>query len=439
MTPPTASARRPPPGLSALTGNVMLSALLIALLTWLCTQRPVFYAYLISEDQGVEYATFVAATVAAVLFGAAMVRQRGASRAGYALLALASFALGMEEISWGQRVLGIATPAFFAERNAQYEITFHNFFESRPRYREGAYLILAMVVGLWLAAWRLPAVARFCQRLGVPLVRPYLWPFFALVVYSQDWRFWWRPLVDADELTEFFACLALAVWSLDIVRRSRAPVQVTSALSNAALLVLIAVATIPFVVLFPDREILPVEINRLAGRDYPRRRLYHQAVEIFEHTRRHPELATDGGRLRHGLLLKYLGNLTEAERILGEAVDRRRPALSEAPDDPGVRLDLAESLFALGRDAEARDAIEQARQVARQALQRAADGDARASAHGWLGVAMLMAGDSAASQASFAAARAATATQPARRRLDARIQTFEARFADLYSKPEAWH
>ncbi|MFN4282060.1 MAG: hypothetical protein ACK4NA_05395 [Alphaproteobacteria bacterium] len=42
-----------------------------------------------------------------------------------ALLALALFVMGMEEISWMQRVFGIATPALFAE-NQQQEMNLHN-------------------------------------------------------------------------------------------------------------------------------------------------------------------------------------------------------------------------------------------------------------------------------------------------------------------------
>lgn len=420
------------------TGNVLLSGLLIAAVTWLCLEWPVLYAYLMSEDQGVEYATFVAAALAAVLVVVAMVRERRLRRPGYVLLALTAFALGMEEISWGQRILGIRTPAFFAERNDQREITLHNLFESGQHYRELAIATVVLVVALWLLAWRIPAVARFCERFGVPQAGPHLWPFFALVAYSQEWRVWWRPLVDAHELTELLAAVALAVLALDIVRRSRDPIRLAGAGPIGALLVLIAGLSVPFVLLFPDRAILPVEISRFATLEYPRLRLYRQALEIFEHLRRHPELATPEVPLRHGLLLRQVGDSAGARQILEEVLAGRRLTPTDGNQAPAAPLDVAEALFALGRAEEAGGWIEQARVIARRDLEQATDGDARASAQGWLGVAALMEGDSATAHAAFAAAREAGSTEQARRRLDERIVVYTRRRAALVSEPRVW-
>lgn len=424
--------------LGALAGNALLSGLVIAFLTWLCIERPVLYAYQLSEDQGVEYATFVAAALAAVLVVAAMTRQRGWRRPGYALLAVAAFALAMEEISWGQRILGISTPAFLAERNVQQEITLHNLFDSGRYYRDLAIATVVVVVGLWLAAWRLPAVARLCQRLGVPLVGPHLWPFFALIAYSQVRLLWWRPLVNAPELTELFGSLALAVWALDLARRSRDPLRLAGARVNAALLLLIAGLSVPFVLLFHDREILRGEIAQFAGIQYPRAGLYRQAAEIFEHVRRHPELANAEGRFRHGLLLRHMGNEARARQILGEVLAVRIRALSNAGADPGAHLDVAEALLALDRAEDAGSSIDQARAIAQRALAEATDGDARASAHVWLGVARLMEGDTAAAHASFAVAREAATTDHERERLEQRIGAYGTRRAVLASEPRNW-
>lgn len=44
----------------------------------------------------------------------------------YRLLAVAAFVLVLEELSFGQRILGFATPEFMAARNTQREFNFHN-------------------------------------------------------------------------------------------------------------------------------------------------------------------------------------------------------------------------------------------------------------------------------------------------------------------------
>ena len=44
----------------------------------------------------------------------------------YSLLSLGSVFVSMEEISWGQRLIGFEEPKFWTENNAQSEFTFHN-------------------------------------------------------------------------------------------------------------------------------------------------------------------------------------------------------------------------------------------------------------------------------------------------------------------------
>ncbi len=44
----------------------------------------------------------------------------------YLVLAFALFVIAMEELSWGQRIFGIPTPAYFKVNNFQEELTIHN-------------------------------------------------------------------------------------------------------------------------------------------------------------------------------------------------------------------------------------------------------------------------------------------------------------------------
>ena len=93
------------------------------------TQRPLFY-WMLREDRPVEWGQFalcVFTTVVAVLAGLRFARR------GYWLpaailiaVALVSLVLAGEEISWGQRAIGLATPADWGANNRQKETNFHN-------------------------------------------------------------------------------------------------------------------------------------------------------------------------------------------------------------------------------------------------------------------------------------------------------------------------
>ena len=90
---------------------------------------------LLGEDGVYEYLGALLCLAASALFLTAYVRfparrKKGASRGGrnifFLLLTLALFCLFGEEISWGQRLLGLRTPEFIGECNVQRELTVHN-------------------------------------------------------------------------------------------------------------------------------------------------------------------------------------------------------------------------------------------------------------------------------------------------------------------------
>ncbi|MGZ8191415.1 MAG: tetratricopeptide repeat protein [Methylococcaceae bacterium] len=95
----------------------------------------------------------------------------------FVLLAIASFYVFMEEISWGQRIIGFDTPAFFHENSYQDEANIHNLLTgpvdvwtktlltyciSAGLIAYGVVFPLAFRLGfkpvLWLARWKLVAV-----------------------------------------------------------------------------------------------------------------------------------------------------------------------------------------------------------------------------------------------------------------------------------------
>jgi hypothetical protein len=124
---------------------------LAGLLAGAAIYRPA-YDRMLQEDYPVEWAQFACCLficVVAFMSVRPSIRQRRWGLAGLlALLALGCFFLAGEEISWGQRVLGIATPEDFRS-NEQNEMNLHNFaggFDPEAAFRQ-AQLLLSLVLG----------------------------------------------------------------------------------------------------------------------------------------------------------------------------------------------------------------------------------------------------------------------------------------------------
>lgn len=114
---------------------VLASFLMLALFVAIFLASPGAFNIFSLEDGLVEWASALLPIAASLLLawrGAALVmKRRGEGKGGWIgvvllLSAAVLFVLGMEEISWMQRVLGIATPDALRS-NIQGEINFHNF------------------------------------------------------------------------------------------------------------------------------------------------------------------------------------------------------------------------------------------------------------------------------------------------------------------------
>lgn len=127
----------------------------------LLAPRP-FRRWFLSEQGVIELLTAVFFAAAGILALALAVRTRGAvpwwCRAFYACFALAALFVALEEISYGQHLVGWESPQWFAERNAQRETNLHNLFGHTPnrKLHELAVFVFAMggivlpAVGRWL-------------------------------------------------------------------------------------------------------------------------------------------------------------------------------------------------------------------------------------------------------------------------------------------------
>ena len=141
--------------------------------------------------------------------------RRSPWRVKYSLLGWAAllFFLGMEEISWGQRVFGVETPEFIASRNLQNETNLHNFssiYVNRLFY-SSVFLVGVALPSLTVISSRFNSIV---TRLGIRLPQPQLIvPFILSFTFaSPEW------MVTAPE---FVALLAATVVGLSLALKTK--------------------------------------------------------------------------------------------------------------------------------------------------------------------------------------------------------------------------
>jgi hypothetical protein len=96
---------------------------------------PLYYLS-VQEDEPLEWATFWGFAIAGVVYFTHASRQMKSTRQFPWFvfgLALFCFLVAMEEISWGQRILGYRAPDFFLAENYQQELNIHNVVDTSAR------------------------------------------------------------------------------------------------------------------------------------------------------------------------------------------------------------------------------------------------------------------------------------------------------------------
>jgi hypothetical protein len=176
----------------------LLFPLLALLLIGVAKLKPYWYMVLNREDGLVEWATaivYLGATVFAISLVLSFWRRKERRYALlYAGLAVGMIFVAMEEVSWGQRLLGIDTPEFIAEINLQGETTFHNvdWFPLHEAY---------IVIGFYGAFSRMiagPILGRRYPHMVNLLTPPralFLYFFIPFLLYAYYEFLWYTQLV----------------------------------------------------------------------------------------------------------------------------------------------------------------------------------------------------------------------------------------------------
>jgi hypothetical protein len=144
------------------------------------------------------------------------------------LLCLGTFVLAGEEISWGQRVLGIATPAELADVNAQSEMNLHNVtvgFDVESMFRQISLLIAIVGTAVPILTRRRPAVltGTYWKTISPPLFTA---PLFAMMIGYRIFRIFDSGeisfVVRMQEWMEFCQYLGLVITVTVIYLKGRA-------------------------------------------------------------------------------------------------------------------------------------------------------------------------------------------------------------------------
>lgn len=130
----------------------------------------------------------------------------------FALLSLACFYVAMEEISWGQRLIGFSSPEYFKANNLQNETNIHNFLtgpygttlKATLSYGLGAALAIYGLVYPLLLRLRVRAAGAI-ERLGLAAPPLYLWPYFLIAAYLETGPFRFNE----GEIAELLVGIAL--------------------------------------------------------------------------------------------------------------------------------------------------------------------------------------------------------------------------------------
>lgn len=361
---------------TAATVAVMLAVWALAHLS------PVAYVYAVTEDYWIEHGTFVAFMLAGGLFLWAAVLEPGFRTLGPVAFALGAFFVGLEEVSWGQRIIGFETPELLEPHNWQGEMSLHNIWF--PKHVVTGSLVILFGVLLPPLASRWGPLGKLLDRLAVPLPGPPLMPLFlvsgALLISARH-----APAhFELAEVAEFALGIAVLVLALHLALRAgsgKLPDGRLSLYSGVASLAVVLVLTAILVYRAPSPDGLRWRMNDFAMERYPASGMLQQAQVLFRHMDRNPSWQTPETQLEYGRLLVELGEEHRARRVLEEAIEIQEARLADSPEAlADARRIQGEAFSLLGDGIRADEAFQEARVADERALTEAGSQDER----GWI-------------------------------------------------------
>ena len=339
-------------GIRSRTIALGLFVALIGTYTLLALCYPIAYIWATYEDLFGEWMQFWF-FVATLVFAARIALLRSRYRWFFVVLALGCFYVAMEEISWGQRILGISTPEFLKEHNLQGEINFHNLLTGpySTVLKDTIAYCLAGALALYGFAYPLARprlrIAQWLDRVGVAPPPLFAAPFFLTAAILEL-----GPLsFNEAEIAELAVGCALMImsiqyamalpeqleplspdrWSIAASRRLTARMVIATALViNFAALTTLAIYATPSGRDRSDRRIAN-GVEKFAGR-YSRHGFWTTAAGLYE--RIHAEQPNSRSTMRKlAACYRELGEMDRFHALLHRAIEID---LNRHAQDPGA-------------------------------------------------------------------------------------------------------
>ncbi|WP_316347375.1 tetratricopeptide repeat protein [Desulfuromonas acetoxidans] len=336
--------------------SIMFYVMLMVIFAFLATLSPMGYIWLTYEDLLGEWSQFYL-FAATLVCAATLARHKNRWRFFFALLALSCLYVSGEEISWGQRLLNLETPAFFQQHNLQQETNLHNFITGpyNTLLKQSIEIALAMALILFSTLYalriseRIPGVAALKRWLPPPPL--FLWPYFctAALFELRLLRF------NEAELAEILVGAAMLLYTLHYLHRHAPSVVHQSSVRPQAT----ALCTVIFLALYTTglcyssprlRHGMEARIDngvkKFADR-YGRYGQWHHSRHLYmKLLQERPESVALRQRL--AFAEKKLGHGLQAAQTLTEAIRLDMRRYGREPGNIAVNLSLAQSFELLG-------------------------------------------------------------------------------------------
>jgi glucan phosphoethanolaminetransferase (alkaline phosphatase superfamily) len=269
----------------------IMTLLSIGIIFFVFYNAPVLYTRLITEDHAGEYATFLGYAFTALIFAILGLKKgKMVKRLILLLIGFCAFVFAGEEISWGQRILGIAAPSKFLEINTQQEINIHNL-----KSLSGINDNLLMIMGAFLLAWLLYSIlCRFkifrrgeeIENYGIPIIRAK----FYLIFLAASYFLIFYPVSKSDEIGEMYFSLAVFICSMDYFLRQSGESFMKKFEKFQPIFFMLAVILVTSLILgsLHGSYQLKHRLNLMAKRDYQVRGMNDQALKIYEYMLKNP-------------------------------------------------------------------------------------------------------------------------------------------------------
>lgn len=328
-------------------------SLLVAVVVAAFYYFPYQYGWVVSEDDVGESITFAAFGLAAAAFLYLAIKVQSPRRYWFTVFAAGCIVAAGEEVSWGQRFVGVPTPDFIREHNVQGEMNLHNLDDDAlfGLYLAGTFAILLLGVAVPILKERSSRVRAVVEAFDLPAPPLRLAPLFAAPF--GIWAF--TEYAGKDEVVELFVGLALAAFAADrLYLDAASAVGVAEAKPRrngwiaAALLLCAAGGLITMRISDPPKGLEQTLLTN-ATLLLPRHGYFEQAERLFEQLeeRTTPEAKT-GIRHEKARFLAARGRTAEARALFEQVIAEDSRRLAEDPGQLSIRIRLLEAHVGAG-------------------------------------------------------------------------------------------